>query len=224
MIDMAIRRATSSSKSLDDAMRRLYNETYAKENRGYLDEEFERICVELGGQSISKEIFDTRVRSKQKVDFDRYLGYAGLKLGTKAKTKSEKKGYLGMKLKSEAGKVSIASRLFSTPAEQAGLAAGDEILAVDNLRVDASTLPFYIGNKKPNDKVSILISRDGYLETVEAILAELPEMESRIYKKEEANPEEKSLFKHWLLQDWDLPVEYTEEATSPLRTKVLDYF
>ncbi|MGH2638473.1 MAG: M61 family metallopeptidase, partial [Rhabdochlamydiaceae bacterium] len=46
MLDMEIRRSNNCSKTLDDAIRELYHETYLKEHRGYTDEEFERICEE----------------------------------------------------------------------------------------------------------------------------------------------------------------------------------
>lgn len=222
MIDMEIRKSTKNVKSLDDAMQKLYERTFAKENRGYNEEEFEKICNETAGKSLSKEIFDKRVRGHERIDFDRYLGYPGLELGAKKKHSSNK-GYLGIKLKADSGKVIVATKLFSTPADECGLAAGDEIIAVDNLRTDYTTLPFYIANKQPREGVSILISRDGYLETLKASLGETPQIESRIYKKTKATEEEKNLFKHWMQEDWDRPIEYPEYVPSPQRLKMLDY-
>lgn len=223
MLDMEIRKSTKNKKTLDDAMRKLYNQTYVKEGRGYTEDEFERICVEIAGQRLSKEIFDIRVRSHEEVDFDRYLGYAGLKIGTKSKSEYSKKGYLGVKLKNDGGKVIIASKLFFTPAEKCGIAAGDEIIALDNLRVDSSIVAFYISNKKPGERISILISRDGYLETLNATVGQAPQFDSRIYKKEDATNEEKEEFKQWMLQDWDIPIEYPDYVPSPVRVKALDF-
>lgn len=223
MIDMEIRKSTKNERSLDDAMRKLYNESFVKEHRGYTDGEFERICNEMCSKNLSAEIFDKRVRGHEGVDFGSYLGYAGLRLGPRNKSTSGK-GYLGIKVKTEAGKILIASKLFSTPADKAGLAAGDEIIAVDNLRMDFMTLPFYIGNREPGDSASILIARDGYLETREACLVEMPQIETRIYKKGTATEEEKTLYSHWMLEEWDLPLEYSEYVPSPQRPKLLDYF
>jgi predicted metalloprotease with PDZ domain len=50
MLDMAIRRASKGARTLDHAMRKVYNDSYLKEGRGYSDEEFEAACVEVGGQ------------------------------------------------------------------------------------------------------------------------------------------------------------------------------
>jgi predicted metalloprotease with PDZ domain len=223
MLDMAIRKTSKSSKTLDDAMRLLYERTFVKENRGYTSDEFEEICNEICDKDLSREIFDKRVRGHERVDFDRYLGYAGLELSAKKKPLLPR-GYLGIKIRTDGGKAIVASKLFSTPAEECGLAAGDEIIAVDNLRIDGPTLQFYIGNKQPGTKVSLLISRDGYLETHEATLIETPQIESRIYKKEKASNEEKARFKHWMLQAWDEPLVYSDYVASPQKPKLFDYF
>jgi predicted metalloprotease with PDZ domain len=223
MLDMQIRKSTKNSKNLDDAMRKLYEKTYAKENRGYTEGEFEEICEELGGKSDIERIFNSRVRGHEPVDFDHYLGYAGLRLGTKSKGSSSGRGYLGVKVRADGGRVAVASKLFNTPAEKSGIAAGDEIIALDNLRVDASTLPFYISNKKPGETIYITFSRDGYLETREAKLAEAPQFDTRIYKKDNATLEEKEQFKNWMLQDWDSAIEYPEYLPSPARIRTLDF-
>jgi predicted metalloprotease with PDZ domain len=223
MIDMEIRRATKNRKSLDDAMKKLYEKTFAKENRGYTENEFEEICNEIAGKSLSRDIFDKRVRGRSRVDFDQYLGYAGLTLGAKKTGNLPPKGYLGIKLKPDGEKAIVASKLFSTPADKCGLASGDEIVAVDDLRMDSTTLPFYVGNKEPGNKVSILISRDGYLETLNASLEDMPQIESRIYKKTNASDEEKRQFKHWMLEEWDRPLEYPDYVPSPQRPRLFDY-
>jgi predicted metalloprotease with PDZ domain len=225
MIDMEIRRTTEGRNSLDDAMKELYHRTFAKEKRGYEEGEFEEICNEIAGRSLSKEIFEMRVRGHESVDFAKYLGYAGLKLVPRKGTEDTvRKGYLGIKLQVGGTKPIVGSKLFFTPADKCGLASGDEIIAVDNLRMDASVLPFYIGNKEPGSQLNILISRDGYLETLRATLEEMPQIESRIYKKTEASDEEKSHFEQWLLEKWDQPLEYQEFTPSPQRPKLFDYF
>src|SRR5579864_355273 len=87
MLDMEIRRSTGSSRNLDDAMRKTYTETYGSKNHGFTDEEFERICEETSGSSAVTTIFIQRVEGRTDVDFERYLGYAGLKLVPKKEEK-----------------------------------------------------------------------------------------------------------------------------------------
>src|SRR5579884_3179533 len=130
MIDMEIRRNSNGQRTFDGVMKKVYRDTYKRENRGYTDEEFERVCNEVAGTSLSEEIFERRVRGRERVDFDKYLSYAGLKLGPKNKQESKKEderrpGFLGVKLKTDSGKTLISSRLFDTPAEASGLEVGD---------------------------------------------------------------------------------------------------
>ncbi len=222
MIDMEIRQATLNEKSLDTVMRKMYQETYSGEGRGYTEEEFEAACNSVAGKSLSSEIFDSRVRGREKVDFQRYLDYAGLKLGAKSKN-ANPKGFLGVKLRSEGGRTIVASKLFDTPADACGLAAGDEIVALDNLRMDMSLVSHYISNKKSRDSLRIMISRDGYLETLEATLGAAPSFEYRIYKADSATQEQQSFFKAWMLSDWSLPIEYEEYNLSPQKPRLFDY-
>ena len=222
MIDMEIRQVTSSEKNLDNVMRKLYQETYFREDRGYTDAEFEDACNAVAGKSLSSQIFDARVRGRERVDFQHFLDYAGLTLGTKSKNVNPK-GYLGVKLRSEAGRTVVASKLFDTPAEASGLASGDEIIALDNLRMDMSLVSHYISNKKPGESLKMLISRDGCIETLEATLAASPLFEYRIYKSDSATEAQLGFFKAWMLADWNLPLEYVEYSPSPQKPRLFDY-
>lgn len=222
MIDMEIRKATSNERNLDNVMRKMYEETYLRENKGYTDEEFESTCNAAAGKSLSSAIFDARVRGKERVDFQHFLDYAGLKLGPKSKNPNTK-GYLGVKLRSDGGRTVVVSKLFDTPAEASGIASGDEILALDNLRMDISLVSHYISNKKPGESVKMLISRDGFIETLEATLGASPLFENRIYKSDSATDKQMSFFKSWMLADWSLPLEYVEFSPSPQKPRQFDY-
>src|SRR5208283_5298145 len=48
VLDLEIRRSTGGAATLDDAMRKVYRETY-KEGRGFTDEEFESACYRSSG-------------------------------------------------------------------------------------------------------------------------------------------------------------------------------
>lgn len=77
-LDFAIRHATHNKKSLDDVMRYLYFTYYKKKNRGFTDAEFRQACEEVANTSLAA-VFEY-VYTTQKLDYAKYLGYAGLKL------------------------------------------------------------------------------------------------------------------------------------------------
>ncbi len=222
MIDMEIRKSTSNERSLDLVMRNMYKETYARENRGYSDEEFESMCNKVAGRSLSHEIFDRRVHGREGIDIQHYLDYAGLRLAPKSENRKTR-AYLGVKLRSESGHSIVASKIFDSPADVSGLAAGDEIIALDDLRMDLSLIAHYIANKNPGDTMKVLISRDGYIETISARLGTFPTFEHRILKDEAVSEEQKLFFKAWMLSDWSSPFEYVEYTPSPQKPKRFDY-
>ena len=219
LLDLEIRKSTGSAKCLDDVMRSVYQRTY-KEGRGFTDDEFAQACSEVS-QKATDEIFTRHVHGRDEVDFEKYLGYAGLTLQPKA-TQDEPEGFLGIRVKQNQG-LTVASRLFGSPAETADLSAGDEIIAVNGLRMDAQRLPFCIAGQKPGADVTIFFARDGVVRATRTQLARRPNFEFRIKKKDSASAEEKELFRSWAGSEWDLPLEYKEQRTSPTRVKRLDY-
>jgi len=82
LLDFAIRHATQNNKSLDDVMRYLYWQYYKKMSRGFTDAEFEQTCETVAGISLAS--FFEYVYTTKELDYDTYLGYAGLKIESKA--------------------------------------------------------------------------------------------------------------------------------------------
>jgi len=69
-----------------------------------------------------------------------------------------------------------------SPAEQAGLAVGDLITAIDRTPIDARhPLSDVIGQYEPGDRITIHFWRAGKEETVRAVLAENPENRGTAY-------------------------------------------
>jgi predicted metalloprotease with PDZ domain len=221
MLDMEIRKSTRLAKNLDDVMRKTYHESYLAEGRGYTDEEFEENCAQVAGSDNVRTIFSERVIGRTDVDYDKYLGYAGLKLTPKNQEKDL--SFLGVRLRDEAGRALVATVLSSSAAEIAGLSANDEILGVNGIRMDKAKLEYYLPNRKPGETVSLSASRQGALIQLEAPLSSKPALEYRISKKENATEEERKLFRDWLGAEWTEDIIYEDHPKSPTRTNVLDY-
>ena len=221
MLDLEIIRATDCRKNLDEVMRLVYERTYLRENRGYRDEEFESACNEVAGNNIATEIYEGRVRGKQPVDFQRYLAYAGLRLVPKSRPVEQ--GFLGVKIKNETGRVTVANTLAASPAELAGISVGDELIGVDGMRVDSARLGLYLSNRKPGTPVRITSARDGALKESRAELCAKPTFEYRIVKNDSATQSETDVFKSWLRAEWSDELKYEDYPPSPLRRQVFDF-
>jgi len=81
LLDLKIRHETDNNKTLDDVMRVLYQRFYKERRRGFTDEEFRGVCEEVEGTDLSE--FFNYVYTSEPIDYDKYLGYAGLKLEIK---------------------------------------------------------------------------------------------------------------------------------------------
>jgi len=221
MLDMEIRKVTGLSRNLDDVMRKTYQGTFLSEGRGFTDEEFENICVEVSGSESVRRIFRSRVSGRDDVEYEKYLAYAGLKLIPKKEEKGI--GFLGVRIKDESGRAIASTILPLSPAELAGLSAGDEVLGINGTRMDKLRITYYLQTHKPGEVVKLSCSRQGSLLDLEARLNEKPVLEFRIAKKDQANDDEKSLFKNWLGALWSEEIKYEDYRIPPTRINVLDY-
>ncbi len=92
ILDLAIREASQNKKSLDDVMRFMYREYYQKLKRGFTDAEFQSACEQMAGKSLAAE-FDY-VYTTQALNYNQYLGYAGLELVSSVEEKGNLKNTL----------------------------------------------------------------------------------------------------------------------------------
>ncbi len=83
--------------------------------------------------------------------------------------------YLGVSVETVNGSVRVGEVRSGTPAENAGLRAGDTIVSVDGEKVTSSeALTSAISARKPGDKVTIVYTRGGQTHSVEITLASRP--------------------------------------------------
>jgi predicted metalloprotease with PDZ domain len=76
LLDLEIRNASNNNKSLDDVMRILYRTYYKEEKRGFTDAEFQQICEQVTGTSLTN-LFEYVYTTKE-IDYAKYLSHAGL--------------------------------------------------------------------------------------------------------------------------------------------------
>lgn len=222
MLDTEIRKSTNLTKTLDDAMRKTYSDTYKARGTGYSDEEFERACLQVSGNSHAvKQIFDERVKGRRDVDYDRYLGYSGLKLVPKKVEAGA--GFLGIRVKDDSGRTVVVTVLASSAAENASVSANDEILGINGIRMDKSKLAYYVPGLKPGEEVSLSVARQGAMIELQGRLSEKPPLEYRIEKKSEASEDERKFFASWLGGPWTGEIKYEESRSPPWRLNPLDY-
>lgn len=79
-LDLAIRHATQSKASLNDVMYQLYHTYYKDNDRGFTEAEFQFLCEKTAKTPLT-DLFEYVYTTKE-LDYQKYLGYAGLRLDT----------------------------------------------------------------------------------------------------------------------------------------------
>ncbi len=193
LLDFAIRHSTKDRKSLDTVMQTLYQKYYRQLKRGWKDEEFRAVCEGVAGVSL-REIFDYASTTKD-IDYDRYLGYAGLELEKPVELPDP---YLGAVIENVNGKAIISAIENNSPARGARLEVNDQVNSLDGIKVDAATLTAAVAARKPGDRIRLAVKRSGKDLAVEVTLGHKSQRSFKIIPV--ANPEamQTAILKDWM--------------------------
>jgi len=194
LLDLEIMGSTNGQKSLNDVMRFLYDEYYKKQKRGFTDAEMQQAVEKIAGKSLD-DFFRNHIYDTKKIDYNKYLGYAGLRLAEY--NQNPQAAFLGAGTSLQNGRLNVASVQRDTPAYQQGLNVNDEIIAVDGFRVGDDFQQF-IGRKKAGDKVTLLISRAGILQNLDLTLGSNPNISYRIERLPSPTAQQSEILKKWL--------------------------
>jgi predicted metalloprotease with PDZ domain len=150
-LDLLIRTRTRARKSLDDVMRALWRE-HGLTGVGVAEDDMERLAREVTGLRL-RSFFDRALRSLEELPLKQVLAAAGLDVHLRAAASSSDRGgksaaassapaplTLGARTAEDASGVKLTHVLRGGPAQAAGLAPGDVILALDGLKVNAKNI------------------------------------------------------------------------------------
>ena len=192
LLDFALRHETGNKKSLDTVMQEIYRKYYLELGRGWTDEEFRAACESVAGVSLQE--YFSYASTTDAVDYDKYLGYAGLEL---EKPSELPDSHLGAVVEDVNGKLVISAVESNSPARRAGLAANDEIRNAAGTRVDALALNTLVASKKPGSRLRLAINRAGRDVEMEVTLGHRLRQSFKIVPV--ANPD---ALQSTILKDW----------------------
>ena len=145
LLDARIRQATQGRRSLDDAMRNAY-EQYS-DDQGFRPEEFEAIAAEVAGIELLNW-FDRAVRSTDELDYEEALGWYGLAF--KADEREDVPAWVGLNTRIDrTGRLIVTRVPRETPGYDAGFNVDDEIVGIDEYRVNPEDWSQRLGLYKP---------------------------------------------------------------------------
>src|SRR5438552_3191097 len=186
VLDLLIRGNTGGRTSLDDVMRRMYEEFYLKSpnatyylrGRGYRPEDFERIVSEVSGADMS-DFFKRHVRGVESPPYEEAFAQVGLRFVREPRQPVS----LGISAdESDKTNFTIGGVRPDSPAAEAGLEVGDKVLFFGGRKLTPTNFVRLLGRYKPGDRVALIVQRDA--QTVQTSIT-LGEPEILNYRLEE---------------------------------------
>jgi predicted metalloprotease with PDZ domain len=168
LLDARVRTATLGAKSLDDVMRLALARNPAP--GGYSPAAFRAAASQVAGADLSAwfvRVFD----STAELDYQEALDWFHLRL---AGDSAPQHAWLGADTKIEDGRLMLTRIPRGSPAYEAGLDTGDELVAFDDFRVRPADWERQLGYYQPGDRLALQVARRGRLMRVVVTLGREP--------------------------------------------------
>lgn len=166
LLDLMIRSRHKNQRSLDDVMLKLWQQ-FGKDEIGYTADELKQIIESVAGTDLT-DFFDRYIHGREELPFNEYLEPFGLELAVD----TTEEPFLGIKVVSNNAKESIKFVESDSPAQIAGIDAGDELLAIDGIKVTGKQLSERLKDYQPRDIVEITVFHQDELRNYSVTLDE----------------------------------------------------
>lgn len=154
ILDLQIRHASGGKHSLDDVFKAMFQK-FPMDIKGYTNEDFRLVCEEYSGTDL-KKFFDDYVTGTKPIEWEKFLGYAGLELRSDDSTIVP---VVGLVTSKRGEKIIIDEVLIGSSGEKAGIMTGDEIIAVNGVRMGYEEMEKKIKELQTGDKVKLTAFR-----------------------------------------------------------------
>ena len=197
LLDAKIRHLTDGRKSLDDGMRMAFARYSGA--HGYTSEQFQAVMSEVAGADLTSW-FKEALQTTDEVDYREALDWFGLqfKKADTSKSDNRPKAWIGFLSKGIEGRFVVTSIPKGTPADASGLSVDDEIIAVDNWRVNPEGWVSRLEQYAPNDTVELLVSRRDHIISVPVKLGQEPSRMWQLEINPQSTDDQKLHLKSWL--------------------------
>ena len=168
LLDLLIRKKYHNQRSLDDVMRLMW-QRFGKEEIGFTPQQLKQTIEEIAEQDLS-DFFYRYLETTAELPFDDYLKPFGLRV--KPIQDKEPIPHLGLKVNTENSREIIKFVEANSPAAIAGIDIGDELLAIEGIKVKSGDLKEHLKNYQSGDRISVTIFHQDELKTLSATLTE----------------------------------------------------
>lgn len=199
LLDLEIRQRTDGSRSLDDLMRLLW-ERFGRTGRGVPEDAYEGLVTAVAGGSWSG-FFEHAIRGREDLAYADPLAAAGLEIEWGAEPNAPD-AWIGLNLRNENGHAIVASVASDGPAWEAGVAPGDELLALGGFRVTEASLADRLRDYQPGDAIRLTIFRRDELVDFGVNLARRSATRAKLQRTANSTDQQRAIYAGWLGASW----------------------
>jgi predicted metalloprotease with PDZ domain len=224
LLDARIRAATGGERSLDDVLRLAYRQFSGP--RGYRRAELEAAASTVAGLDLAPW-FASILDSTADLDYQEVLEWFGLRFGEaeagestpagggrscdcrhpslaapdgpeSARKRPENHAWLGVVVETQGGRIQVAEVRRGTPAHEAGVNVGDEILAIGEYRVPPDGLRERLKHYRPGETEALLVARRDRLLRLAVTFGAVPRPHFRLQPAPDATADQRRHLDDWL--------------------------
>ena len=210
-LDLTIQQASNNQKSLDDLMRLLWVK-YGEPGKGLAEKEIEKLLSQFTDQDLT-DFFANYLYGTQDLPLDKLLKTVGIDFHLRAASSVDDKGgkpadnsnskpliTLGARVAADPAGALLTHVFDNGPAQRAGLAAGDIVVALDGIRASKDNLEKSINSYQINDEVTIHAFRRDELYKFSLVLTEAPLDTCYLEISDSVDTQQITARQHWLHQ------------------------
>ncbi|WP_193198272.1 M61 family metallopeptidase [Nostoc sp. MG11] len=192
LLDLLIRSTHNNQRSLDDVMRKMWRQ-FGQAEIGYTPEQLQEVIESVAGIDLT-DFFKRYIHSNDDLPFNHYLEPFGLQLIAE----QEEEPYLGVKTNAENGREIIKFVETGSPAQVGGIDPGDELLAINGIKVTVSSLSDRLKDYQPSDTIQVAVFHQDELRTYSITLAPPRPTRYQVKPVEHPNSTQQQNFAGWL--------------------------
>ena len=197
-LDMAVRQWSNGARSFDDVLR-LLETRYPLQLPGIPENDtMVQVISEVAGVAVRvvAEFFADYIYGTRELDWDIICATVGLQprwhLG------DEPAVTMGVKLRQDDTRLVIASLTPTGPAQRAGLAPFDQIIAINNNRVDANRIKARLQEAMPDSVIDVTYFRRDELRQCQVILAATQPTALTLFSVATPSGDQAQQYQQWL--------------------------
>ncbi len=193
LLDLKIRAKFDNARSLDDVLQRLW-QVFGQPEVGFTAQQLESMIAEVAEENLS-DFFQRYLHTTEELPLQTYLQPFGLELRGIV---DRAVPYLGLRLATEQGREMVKFTEAQSPAYHAGIDPGDEILALDGIRLAAGQLPDRLRDYQPGDRLTITYFHQDQLQSTTVELADPKPSRYEVTLLKDISPLQEKLLAGWL--------------------------